>query len=366
VAAQHRHPALLKREDRPLAAWYRSFRSAALAQEGHMPIIIRRRELIAALYGAIASPLAGRAQQPQRMRRIGMLMGVADDSEQRARLSVFRQSLQGLGWTEGLNLGIDYRWAPKDAAQARAFAKELVDLRPDVIFTLTTPATVAAKEVVAGSIPIIFVQVGDPVVSKVVESLARPGGNLTGFTSFEPSMGGKWLDPLKTVSPGITRVIYPYNPATLPAFFPQSVEAAAPALSLRVVAAQVRSPAELNLAIEIFAHEPNGALLVMPDVFNAANREQLFALAARYRLPALYPFKYFAVEGGMLSYGINVPEVFRQAASYVDRVLRGTNPRDLPVQIPTKLELVINLKTAKALGLQIPDKLLALADEAIE
>jgi putative ABC transport system substrate-binding protein len=330
-----------------------------------MPITIRRRELIAALCAAIASPLAGRARQTERMRRIGMLIWV-NDVVQQSNLSVFRQALQGLGWNEGLNLVSDYRWAPKDAAQARAFAKELVDLRPDLIFTQSTPATVAAKEVVAGSIPIIFVQVGDPVVSKVVESLARPGGNLTGFTNFEPSMGGKWLDLLKTISPGITRVIYPYNPATLPAFFPQSVEAAAPALSLKAVAAQVRSPAELNLAIETFAHEPNGALLVMPDVFNGANREQLYALAARCRLPALYPFRFFAVEGGLASYGINVPEVFRQAASYVDRVLRGTNPRDLPVQIPTTLELVINLKTAKALGLTVPPTLLARADEVIE
>jgi putative ABC transport system substrate-binding protein len=328
---------------------------------------MRRREFITLLGGAAAAwPLAARAQQPERMRRIGMLMGIAEDAEQRARLSVFRQTLRDLGWTEGLNLGIDYRWAPKDAAQARAFAKELVDLRPDLIFTLSTPATVAAKEVVAGSIPIIFVQVGDPVVSKVVESLARPGGNLTGFTNFEPSMGGKWLDLLKTISPGITRVIYPFNPATLPAFFPISVEAAAPALSLKTVAAEVRSSAELDLAIETFAREPNGALLVMPDVFIFAYREQLVALAARYRLPALYPFKHVVVEGGLMSYGIDVPEVFRQSASYVDRVLRGTNPRDLPVQIPTKLELVINLKTAKALGLTVPPGLLVATDEVIE
>jgi putative tryptophan/tyrosine transport system substrate-binding protein len=327
---------------------------------------MRRREFITLLCGAAAWPLAARGQQPERIRRIGMLLGLADDSEQQARLSVFRQTLQRLGWTEGLNLSINYRWAPKDAAQARAFAKELADLRPDLIFTQTTPATVAAKEVVAGSIPIIFVQVGDPVVSKLVGSLARPGGNLTGFTNFEPSMGGKWLDLLKTISPDITRVIYPFNPATLPAFFPLSVEAAAPALSLKTVAAEVRSPAELTLAIETFAREPNGALLAMPDASIFANREQLLALAARYRLPALYPFKHLAVEGGLMSYGINVLEVFQQSASYVDRVLRGTNPRDLPVQIPTKLELVINLKTARALGLTVPPSLLAIADEAIE
>jgi putative tryptophan/tyrosine transport system substrate-binding protein len=179
-------------------------------------------------------------------------------------------------------------------------------------------------------------------------------------------MGGKWLDLLKTISPRITRVIYPFNPATLPAFFPPSVEAAAPTLSLKTVAAEVRSPAELNLAIETFAREPNGALLVMPDVFILAYRDQLVALAARYRLPALYPFKYVVVEGGLMSYGINVHEVFRQSASYVDRVLRGTNPRDLPVQIPTKLELVINLKTAKALGLTVPLIMQMTADEVIE
>jgi putative tryptophan/tyrosine transport system substrate-binding protein len=328
---------------------------------------LRRREFITLLGGAAAAwPLAARAQRSQRMRRIGVLIGVADDTEGRARLAVFRQTLQTLGWAESQNVQFDYRWAPQDAAQARTFAKELVDLGPDLVFTQSTPATVAAKEVVAGSIPIVFVQVGDPVVSKIVESLARPGGNLTGFTNFEPSMGGKWLELLKTIDPNMTRVVYPFNPATLPAFFPLSAEAAAPVLSLKMVGAEVRNPADLDLAIEVFAREPNGGLLVMPDVFNTVHRQQIFALAARYRLPALYPFKFFALDGGLMSYGINVLDVFQRSASYVDRVLRGANAGELPVQVPTKYELVINLKTAKALGLDVPPTLLATADEVIE
>jgi putative ABC transport system substrate-binding protein len=327
---------------------------------------MRRREFITLLGGAAAGPLAARAQQPERMRRIGVLSGVADDPEGRARLAVFSETLRTLGWVENQNVQFDYRWAPQDAAQAHAFAKELVDLRPDVVFTQSTPATVAAKEVVAGSIPIVFVQVGDPVVSKIVESLARPAGNLTGFTNFEPSMGGKWLELLKTVDPNMTRVVCPFNPATLPAFFPSSVEAAASLLSLKMVKAEVRNSADLDLAIEVFAREPKGELLVMPDIFNTIHRQQIFALAARYRLPALYPFKFFALEGGLISYGINVLDVFQRSASYVDRVLRGANAGDLPVQIPTKYELVLNLKTAKALGLEMPPTLLARADEVIE
>jgi ABC-type uncharacterized transport system substrate-binding protein len=275
-------------------------------------------------------------------------------------------ALEGLGWVEGHNVQFDYRWAPKDAAQARLFARELVDLRPDLIFTQSTPMTVAAKKIVGGSIPIVFVQVGDPVVSKVVESLPRPAGNLTGFTNFEPAMTGKWLDLLKTISPSMTRVLYLFNPASLPAFFGPSVEAAAPVLSLKTVATEVQNAADIELAIETFASEPNGGLLVMPDNIATLNRQHIFALAAQYRLPALYPFKFFALEGGLMSYGIDVLDVFRKSASYVDRVLRGANAGDLPVQVPTKYELVINLKTAKALGLTVPDILLARADEVIE
>src|SRR5262245_49425123 len=329
--------------------------------------MIGRREFITLVGGAaVAWPLAARAQQVRRMRRIAVLMGVADDAEGRARIAAFRQALQGLGWTESHNVQFDYRWGPKDSTQARYFAKELVDLQPDLIFSQSTPATVAAKEVVAGSIPIVFVQVGDPVVSGVVESLARPGGNLTGFTNFEPGMSGKWLDLLKTISPSMTRVGYLCNPARLPACSGASVEAAAPALSLKTIAAEVRNAGEIGLAIETFAREPNGGLLVMPDNFATLNRQQIFALAARYRLPALYPFKFFALEGGLMSYGIDVLDVFRKSTTYVDRVLRGANAGDLPVQVPTKYELVINLKTAKALGLTVPDILLARADEVIE
>jgi putative tryptophan/tyrosine transport system substrate-binding protein len=325
-----------------------------------------RREFIALLGGAVAWPLAARAQPPSRMRRIGVLMGVADDSEAQGRLAAFRQALERLGWSENVNVQFDYRWAPKGPEEARTFTKELIELKPDLIFVQSTPMTIAAKEGVAGSIPIVFVQVSDPVVAKLVETLAKPGGNLTGFTNFEPSMGGKWLELIKSVAPNITRVAYLFNPATSPAFFRQSVEIAAPILSLKTIAAEVRSPLDIDLAIQTFAGEPNGGLLVMPDVFATGTRQQIFAWAAQYRLPTLYTFRFYAVEGGLMSYGIDITEMFRQSASYVDRVLRGANPGDLPVQVPTKYELIINVKTAKALGLDVPPTLLARADEVIE
>ena len=328
---------------------------------------MKRREFITLLGGVAAAwPLAAMAQQPSRMRRIGVLMGVANDSEAQGRLAAFRQALERLGWSDNVNVQFDYRWAPKDTEEARTFTEELMELKPDLIFVQSTPMTIAAKEVVAGSIPIVFVQVADPVVAKLVETLAKPGGNLTGFTNFEPSMGGKWLELIKSVAPNITRVAYLFNPATSPAFFRQSVEMAAPILSLKAIAAEVRSPSDIDLAIQTFAREPNGGLLVMPDVFATVNRQQIFALAAQYRLPTLYTFRFYAVEGGLMSYGIDITDMFRQSASYVDRVLRGANPGDLPVQVPTKYELIINLKTAKALGLTVPETLLARADEVIE
>ena len=328
---------------------------------------MRRREFITLVSGAaVAWPLAARAPQCERMRRIGVLLGVANDSEAQDRLVAFRQALERLGWTENVNVRFDYRWAPKGPEEARTFTKELIDLKPDLIFVQSTPMTVAAKEVVAGSIPIVFVQVSDPVVAKLVETLAKPGGNLTGFTNFEPSMGGKWLELIKSIAPNVTRVAYLFNPATSPAFFRQSVESAAPILSLKAVAAEVGSPSDIDLAIQTFALEPNGGLLVMPDVFATVNRQQIFGLAARYRIPTLYTFRFYAVEGGLMSYGIDITDMFRQSAVYVDRVLRGANPGDLPVQVPTKYELIINLRTAKALGITVPEMLLARADEVIE
>jgi putative ABC transport system substrate-binding protein len=242
---------------------------------------------------------------------------------------------------------------------------ELNALRPDLIFAHSTTVTVAVKEV-ARETPVVFVQVSDPIVSGLVETIARPGGNLTGFTNFEPSMSGKWLELLKATVPSMTRVAYIFNPATTPSFYRSSVETAAPRLSLKAVATEVQTAAEIEEAIKTFAQEPNGGLLVMPDIFTSVNRQQIIAVAARYRQPAIYTFRFFAVEGGLMSYGIDVPDVYRQSASYVDRVLRGAKPGDLPVQAPTKFELVINLKTAKSLGIDIPPTLLARADEVIE
>jgi putative ABC transport system substrate-binding protein len=324
-----------------------------------------RREFVAALgVAAVAWPVAARAQQ-DRTRRIGVLMGLADDPEGQARLAVFRQALERLGWTENRNLRVDYRWASGDALQARRFARELADLKPDLFLAQSTPVTVALKEV-AGSTPIVFVQVSDPIVSRLVESIPRPGGNITGFTTFEPSMPGKWLEILKTAAPSISRVAYLFNPTTTPAFYRSSIEAAAQMLSLKTVAAEVQTPNEIHEGIKIFAKEPNGGLLVIPDVFTSTNSHQIIALAATYRQPALYTFKFFAMQGGLLSYGIDVLDIYQRATSYVDRILRGANPGELPVQAPTKFELVINLKTAKALGLEIPPTLLARADEVIE
>ena len=245
-------------------------------------------------------------------------MGVADDAEGQARLAAFRRALQLLGWNESYNVQFDYRWAPDGVAQARALAKELVDLRPDLIFAHSTPVTVAVKQA-AGTIPVVFVQVSDPVASKVVESLGRPGGNITGFTSFEPAMSGKWLELLKTVAPGLTRIAYLYNPVTTPGFYPSSVEAAAPALSLEPVAAAVQDVGDIERAVEALARKPNGGLLVMPDVFTSVHRQLIIALAARHRQPAIYTFKFFATEGGLMSYGLDVLDIYRQAALYVDR-----------------------------------------------
>jgi putative ABC transport system substrate-binding protein len=327
---------------------------------------IRRREFIIRLGAAGATwPLAAGAQQPDRVRRVGVLMGIADDFEGQARIAVFRQALQALGWSEGRNVQFIYRWSGGDVAHARQFAKELVDLRSDVILANSTPIAVAVRKTTRTT-PTVFVQVSDPVTAGVVQSLARPGGNLTGFTNFEPSMARKWLELVKAIAPNITRVAYLFNPNTAPLLYVSAVETAAPSLSIKLFAAKVRNTDEMEGVIEQFAREPDGALLVMPDLFTATNRQSIIALAAKHRLPALYPFRYFIASGGLMSYGTETLETYRQAASYVARVLKGENPGDLPVQAPSKYELVINLKTAKALGLDVPPTLLARADEVIE
>jgi ABC-type uncharacterized transport system substrate-binding protein len=327
---------------------------------------IRRREFIISL-GATAAAwsLPVYAQQPDRVRRVGVLMGIADDLEGQARIAVFRQALQALGWSEGRNIQFIYRWSGGDVAHARQFAKELIDLRSDVILANSTPIAVAVRET-THTTPTIFVQVSDPVTAGVVQSLARPGGNLTGFTNFEPSMASKWLEFVKGIAPNITRVAYLFNPNTAPLLYARAVESAAPSLSIKLFAAEVRNADEMKVVIEQFAREPDGALLVLPDLFTTTNRQLIVALAARYRLPAIYPFRYFIARGGLMSYGTETLETYRQAASYVDRILKGEKPGDLPVQAPSKYELVINLKTARALGIEIPQALLASANEVID
>ena len=326
----------------------------------------RRREFITLVGGAaVAWPLAARAQQPDRVRRVGVLMGIADDPEGQARVMVFKQALHALGWIEGRNIQFIYRWSAGDVVHARQFANELLDLRSDVILANTTPIAIAVRDTTRTT-PTVFVQVSDPVTAGVVQSLARPGGNLTGFTNFEPSIVSKWLELVKRVAPNITRVAYLFNPDTAPLFYARAVEAAAPALSVKPSAAAVHNADEMVRAIEQFARAPDGALLVLPDLFTATNRRSIVALAARHRLPAVYPARYFVAGGGLMSYGIELLETYRQAAAYVDRILKGERPGDLPVQQPTKFEFVINLKTAHALGLEVPEKLIATAHEVIE
>jgi putative tryptophan/tyrosine transport system substrate-binding protein len=327
---------------------------------------IRRREFMILLGAApTAWPLAARAQQLDRVRRVGVLMGIADDFEGQARIAVFRQALQALGWSEGRNVQFIYRWSGGNVAHARQFAKELLDLRSDVILTNSTPVTVAVRDTTRTA-PTVFVQVSDPVGAGVVQSLARPGGNLTGFTNFDQSTAGKWLELLKSLAPKTTRVAYLFNPNTAPLLYAKAVETAAPLLSVKSIPAPVHNAVEIERALEQVARESNSALLVLPDLFNATNRESIIALAAQHRLPAVYPFRYFVTSGGLMSYGTELLDTYRQAASYVDRILKGERPGDLPVQQPTKFELVINLKTAKALGLDVSPTLLARADEVIE
>ena len=329
---------------------------------------IRRRKLITLLGGAAAWPVAARAQQGERVRRIGVLMGlVANDQEAQSRVAAFEHVLRELGWVKGRNLWIEYRWAGGGENVLRDHAAELLAMVPDLILANSTPVSAALREQ-SQAVPIVFTQVTDPVGQGLVPNLAHPGGNLTGFTSFEFSIGTKWLEALKQTAPHVTQVALLFNPRSAPFadLFLRPVEAAAPSFSVAPIRAAVRDAADLDRVFEALAREANGGLMVLPDISMANHREALLALAARHRVPAVYPFRYFAASGGLMSYGTDVAEVFRRAAAYVDHVLRGTSPGDLPVQAPTKYDLVINLKTAKALGLTVPDKLLALADEVLE
>ena len=331
---------------------------------------MERREFITLLGGAAAAwPLAARAQQPEGMRRVGALMSSReDDLESQSRASTLRKGLGELGWTEGKNIQIDYRWTGGDAARASAYAAELVRLTPDVIIANSTLCLKAVRNE-ASTIPIVFVVVGDPVGQGFVSSLAHPGGNITGFTAFEFEIGAKWLELTKITAPEVRRVAFIFNPqAGLPYAekFVQSIAGAAPAHGVELIVSPVRDATEVDRVIMQVASDPNSGLIVNPDAFTTANRGLIISLAARYRLPAIYAYKYYVVDGGLLSYGHELEDLFRQATIYVDRIFKGAKPADLPVQNPTKFELIINQKTAKALGLTIPDKLLALADEEIE
>jgi putative ABC transport system substrate-binding protein len=326
---------------------------------------VKRREFISLLGGAAAAwPLAARAQQRERMRRIIVLMGIANDAEAQARAVALRQGLQVLGWTMGRNIQIDYSFADGDAERMRVYAKEVVASGPDLILAVTNPALQAIRNA-THSQPILFLQVSDPVGGGFVESLAHPGGNVTGFTNFEPEMGGKWLQTLKEIAPAVEHVAVVLHPETSAhAGFLRTAETASVALGMKVTALGVHSVNEIEPAITQFARVPKGGLIVAP---HPVTRGKLtIDLAAHHRLPAIYPFAFHAREGGLIAYGIDQVDQWRSAATYVDRILRGAKPADLPVQQPTKYELVINLKTAKALGLDVPPMLLGRTDEVIE
>jgi len=310
---------------------------------------MRRREFITLLGGSAATwPFAARAQQPERTRRIAMLSGLAaSDQESQARVAAFENGLKELGWTEGRNLHIDFRWSTGDTAEMQTFAKGLVELKP---------------------IPIVFASIVDPLGRGFISSMARPGGNVTGIINYEFSMSGKWLETLKQIAPAVRRVAVLFNPDVAPyaPSFVREVELSAPSFSVEWIAAVVHDDAELERTVADFAAEPAGGLIILPDVYTVGHRDLIIALAARYRLPAVYPQRAFAASGGLISDSGDTTDIFYRAASYVDRILKGEKPGDLPVQAPTKFELVINLKTAKTLGLTVPPALLDTADEVIE
>jgi putative ABC transport system substrate-binding protein len=329
-----------------------------------------RREFITLLGGAAAAwPLPARAQQADGVRRVGMLSNLAEsDSEAQAPVAALHQALAELGWVDGRNLRIDHRWAANDPRRLAAFAKELLGLQPDVVIGHTTPSVIALRKE-TDTIPIVFVQISDPIGTGFITNLARPGGNITGFTNFESSMGGKWVEMLKEIAPGVVRVALMFNPETAPyvtRYYQRPFEVAAPLLGVQPSANPVHNDLEVESAITALASDPGAGLIVMPDGFNIVHRERTIALTARHKLPAIYPYRYAVREGGLIAYGVDQVDLFRRTAGYIDRILRGAKPVDLPVQAPVKFELAINLKTAKALGLTVPQGLLVAADEVIE
>jgi putative ABC transport system substrate-binding protein len=329
---------------------------------------MKRREFITLLGGAVAAwPLAARAQQGERVRRIGLLMATADDPEGQARVTALKQGLQELGWTDGRNIQIETRFGGAEAGRIRAHAAELVALAPDIIVGHST-AVIRALRQATSSIPIVVAAVNDPVEQGFVSSLAHPGGNITGFSFIDFQMVGKWLEMLKEAAPGVSRAALMFNPDTSPYYYLylRSFEAEPRSIAVEVTAAPVRNTAEIEEAIAKLGREPGGGLIVAPDAFTIVHQHLFIRLAQQHRVPAVYFLRTSVAQGALMSYGPDVYDNFRRSASYVDRILKGAKPADLPIQQPTKFELAINLKTAKALGLQIPDKLLALADEVVE
>jgi putative tryptophan/tyrosine transport system substrate-binding protein len=329
---------------------------------------VKRRDFITLLGGAAAWPLTARAQQPDGMRRIGVLITLAEsDTVGQAYVAAFRDGLQKLGWTEGRTFRIDTRRATPDVESIQRFAKELVALQPDLILTQNTPTTASMLQQTR-TIPIIFANVADPVGSGFVASLPRPGGNVTGFITMEPTIPSKWVELIKEIAPRVARVAFLFNPATAPYFgvYVNPFKAAAATFGVEPIIARVHDTSELETIIAALARDPNGGLVVMPDGFLVAHRAEIASLALRYRLPAVYPFRVFTEVGGLLSYGNDLVDQYRRAAIYADRILKGEKPGDLPVQVPVKFELVINRKTAEALGLDVPPSFYWRADEVIE
>jgi putative tryptophan/tyrosine transport system substrate-binding protein len=332
---------------------------------------MRRREFITLVGGVgacLLAPHGTTAQPSDRVRRIAVLSGLAaTDPEAEARVTALQQGLKERGWTEGHNLSIDSRWGTGDSDQLRTFAREVIDLKPDLIVGMTTPAVTALVQETT-AIPILFVNIVDPLGRGFISNMARPGGNVTGFLNFEFSMGGKWLETLKQIAPAVRRVALLFNPHSAPyaGSFMRVAEAAAPSFGVEPIAAGVHDASELERTVTDFAAKQAVGLIILPDAFTTNHRDLIIALAARFRLPSVYPLRVFAMSGGLISDGGDPTDIFRRAASYVDRILKGANPGDLPVQAPAKFELVINLKTANSLGLNVPPMLLARADEVIE
>jgi len=332
-------------------------------------VYMRRREFITLLGGATSAwPLAAYAQQSEHMRHIGVLMAFSEnDPEAQSWAAGFREELGKLGWTEGHNIQIDTSWATADVELLQRSAKQLVALQPDLILTGSTPATAAMRQQ-TNTIPIVFAMVGDPVGSGFVASLSRPGGNLTGFTPIENSLGGKWVELLKEIAPRVATVAMVFDPAMAPfaSYYLDPFKAAAASLGMAAIVSPVDDMATLEGVVAMSAREPNSGLIVMPDAFTIGHHEDITSLVARYRVPTVYPFRIFAEVGGLVSYGSSALDEFRRAASYADRILKGATPSELPVQTPIKFDLAINLKTAKALGLDVPSSIRLRADEVIE